>query len=51
MDSTLFRNCKLLKKMKKAKLAKEMKKKYCNKQGKETNPVEAAEIIHKIRLI
>jgi len=33
------------------KLAKEMKEKYCDKQGKESNPAEAAEIIHNIGLI
>jgi len=33
------------------KLAKEMKEKCCDKQGKETNPAEAAEIIYKIGLI
>jgi len=33
------------------KLATKMKEKCCDEQGKETNPKEAAEIIHKIELI
>jgi len=33
------------------KLAKEIKEKYCDKQGNETNPTEAAKIFHKIGLI